>query len=79
MLFRSSKNFYEHKKLLPNSIITNEFRYNKVKEKLKSLKKDNEIFAIDLFDQCLMNVREGSNPKIEMIKLFFKFKKYVTK
>lgn len=72
------KNFYEHKKVVNNSIITNEFRYNKVIEKLSRIKKGQEIYALSLIDQCLMNVREGSNPKIELIKMFFKFKKTLT-
>ncbi len=72
------KNFYEHKKVVNNSIITNEFRYNKVMEKLSRIKKGQEIYALSLIDQCLMNVREGSNPKIELIKMFFKFKKTLT-
>jgi len=29
---------------------------------------------VGYFDVCLKNVREGSNPKVEMIKLFYKFK-----
>jgi len=71
-----SSNFYDHKNKLPNSIINNPFRYEKVKEKLNFLKFNSEIDAIYLFEECLKNVREGSNPKIELINLFFKFKEY---
>lgn len=78
LLQTDAKNFYEHRKCLQNSVLNNEFRFNKVREKLNKLKKNSEIFAIDLFEDCLKNVRSGSNPKLEMVKLFFKFKKYVT-
>lgn len=70
-----SDNFYDHRKNVKNHIINNQFRYEKVKEKLINIKKGQEIHAISLIDECLKNVREGSNPKIELIKMFFKFKK----
>ncbi len=79
VLQSQSSNFYEHRNNVKNSIITNQFRFDKVKEKLLNIEKGQEIYALSLIDQCLMNVREGSNPKIELIKMFFKFKKTLIK
>jgi hypothetical protein len=71
--------FHKHKSLLPNTLITNEYRFNKILEKTKYLKEFNEINALFQIEQCLKNVRLGSNPKLEIIKLFFSFKNYVIK
>lgn len=72
-----AKNFWQHRKLIPNCIITNEYRFNKVKEKLDTIKPEAQLLALSYFDECLKNVRQGSNQKIELIKLFFNFKKNV--
>lgn len=64
---------------MPNTLITNEYRFNKILEKTKYLKEFNEINALFQIEQCLKNVRLGSNPKLEIIKLFFSFKNYVIK
>lgn len=67
-----AKNFYEHKKLLPQTIVTNDFRFMKIKEKNDKLK--DPLLCLSYIDSCLKNVREGSNPKLELIKLFSRFK-----
>jgi hypothetical protein len=77
LLQTKSKNFYDHKAKLPNCVINNSFRHDKVKEKLSLLKPNTEINAIYLLEECLKNVRLGSNPKIELINLFLRFKEYV--
>ena len=74
-----SKNFYLHKQAYSSTSITNEFRFSKIREKLILLKPNSENFVLSLFEECLKNVRLGSNPKLEMIKLFFKFKQNVSK
>ena len=71
-----SNNFYDHKHKMPQCIINNLYRYDKVKEKLKNIKPNSEIDVIYLFEQCLKNVRQGSNPKIELINLFLRFTEY---
>ena len=73
----NSNSFFAHKNLYPNTILTNEFRFDKVKEKLNKIQKNNVLNCISYFDDCLMNVRMGSNPKLELLKLFFKFKQHV--
>jgi hypothetical protein len=70
----NTSNFFTHKKLYPETIITNEFRFFKVKEKLNLIKSDFVLDCVGYFDTCLKNVREGSNPKLELIKLFYQFK-----
>jgi len=55
-------------------VVNNEFRFNKIKEKLNLINSDCVLDCVGYFDVCLKNVREGSNPKVEMIKLFYKFK-----
>ena len=69
-----ASNFYSHKKLYSDSVVNNEFRFNKIKEKLNLINSDCVLDCVGYFDVCLKNVREGSNPKVEMIKLFYKFK-----
>lgn len=69
-----ASNFYSHKKLYSDSVVNNEFRFNKIKEKLNLINPDCVLDCVGYFDVCLKNVREGSNPKVEMIKLFYKFK-----
>ena len=66
-----------HKKIYPESVITNDFRFYKIQEKLKLLKNGTELDSIMYFDECLKHVRQGANPKLELIKLFFKFKRNV--
>ena len=73
----NASNFYIHRQLMPNTIITNEFRFDKIKQKLCQLKPNTSIYTISFIDECLKNVRDGSNPKLELIKLFFRFKKNV--
>ena len=77
VLQTGARNFYEHKRALPTTVITNEFRFNKVIEKLKNIKSGEALNMISGFDSCLKNVRLGSSPKIEMLNLFFNFKKNV--
>jgi len=79
ILQTNAKNFNEHKKLMPNTSLLNEYRFNKVKEKLNLIDSNHQIDIIYSFDICLKNVRSGSNPKLELLKLFFNFKKYVSK
>ena len=69
-----ASNFYSHEKLYSDSVVNNEFRFNKIKEKLNLINSDCVLDCVGYFDVCLKNVREGSNPKVEMIKLFYKFK-----
>jgi hypothetical protein len=69
-----ASNFYTHKSMYQDSIINNEFRFSKIKEKLNLIKADCVLDCVGYFDNCLKNVREGSNPKIELIKLFYNFK-----
>ena len=74
-----ARSFSEHKKILPNTSLTNEFRFDKINEKLKRIHSNHHLSIIYSFDDCLKNVRLGSNPKLELLKLFFNFKKYVSK
>jgi len=74
LLQTNAKTFEHHKSILPTSAITNSFRFLKVKEKLDKIKKKNPIEIISLFDECLKNVRDGSNAKLELIKIFFEYK-----
>lgn len=67
-----ARSFYEHKKLLPQTAITNDFRFMKTKEKNDRLK--DPLLCLGYIDACLKNVREGSNPKLELIRLFNRFK-----
>jgi hypothetical protein len=69
-----AKNLQTHKKHYQESMINSDFRFAKIKEKLNLLKQDGILDCIGAFDVCLKNVREGSNPKVELIKLFYKFK-----
>ena len=71
-----STNYYDHKIKIPKSNITNEFYYNKIKNKILLIDETHIVDALSSFDQCLKNVRDGSNPKIELIKIIFNFKKY---
>lgn len=71
-----ANNFQDHKKILPNSIVNNDFRFNKVKSKINNIRKEFQMAAIGSFDECLKNVRMGSNPKLELINIFIKFKEY---
>lgn len=71
-----SENYYDHKNKIPKSNITNEFYYNKIKNKILLINEEHIIDALSSFDKCLKNVRDGSNPKIELIKIIFNFKKY---
>lgn len=71
-----SSSFYDHKNKIPKSGITNEFYYNKIKNKIKLINESDVVDALSSFDQCLKNVRDGSNPKIELIKIILNFKKY---
>lgn len=70
-------NFYQHKSKLPTSGLVNEFRFSKIKEKLSLTTEKGGINAISHIDNCLKNVREGSNPKLQLINLFFNFKQNV--
>lgn len=79
ILQTNAKTFNEHKKLMPNTALSNEYRFEKVKEKLNLINLNHKLDAICLFDACLKNVRLGSNPKLELLKLFFNFKKYASK
>jgi hypothetical protein len=69
-----AKTFDDHKRIIPNPIVNNHFRFIKIREKLSKIKKKSGIDALSLFDECLKNVREGSNPKLELIKMFFEYK-----
>lgn len=66
---------YQHKRLNPTTSILNDYRFMKIKEKLNRIKKP-QINAIMLFDACLKNVRLGSNPKLELVNLFWGIKQY---
>jgi len=72
-----ANNYHEHKRLLPQTVMTNEYRFEKVREKVNLLKKNYCLSAISEIDTCLKNVRLGSNPKLELVKLFYKFKQNV--
>jgi hypothetical protein len=73
VLQTGAKTFSEHKKALPNSVINHEFRFMKVKEKLRTRKNKNILDSLHKIDECLKNVRTGSNAKLEMLKLFSAF------
>jgi hypothetical protein len=45
----------------------------KVKEKLRTRKNKNILDSLHKIDECLKNVRTGSNAKLEMLKLFSAF------
>jgi hypothetical protein len=77
LLQTGANNLSQHKKLLPQSSIINDFRFIKIKEKLNKLKPCTEIDCVALLDNCLKNVRQGSNPKLELINLFIRFKQNV--
>ena len=79
ILQTNSKTFSEHKKLMPNTALTNEYRFDKVKEKLNLINLNHQLDIIYSFDVCLKNVRLGSSPKLELLKLFFNFKKYASR
>lgn len=66
-------NFYDHKKKYPNSVINNDYRFNKVKEKLNRNKKYTDSELAKFFDECLIDVRQGVNPKLALIDLCVKF------
>lgn len=70
-----AKTLQQHRKLNPKTAITNDFRFLKTKEKLDKIKKP-QINAVMLFDECLKNVRTGSNPKLELVNLFRGIKQY---
>lgn len=70
-----AKNHYEHQRLISRPIVANSFRFDKIQEKLRRI--NDPLSCISLFDECLKNVRLGSNPKIELIKLFIRFKSNV--
>jgi len=74
-----SKNFYEHKSKFASTSVNNQFRYDKVKEKLNKINSSSHHLILSLTENCLKNVRLGSNPKLELIKLFFKFKQHVSR
>jgi hypothetical protein len=74
-----AKNLHSHKQLYAESLINSDFRFAKIKEKLNLLKPEGVLDCIGSFDVCLKNVREGSNPKVELIKLFYKFKNNAVK
>lgn len=67
----NSNSFYDLKSKKNNSSIINEWRFIKVNDNLKKLK-INPIIVMNYFENCLKNVRQGSNPKYELIKLFFR-------
>lgn len=71
--------FSEHKKYMPNTALENEYRFEKTKEQINAIGADNQIYAINSFETCLKNVRLGSSPKLELLKLFFELKKYGSK
>jgi hypothetical protein len=73
-----AKTFYQHCLLLESPLINNEFRFQKVKEKLHKIEKNKIPIILSLYDECLKNVRSGSNPKLELISLFFKYRDHVT-
>lgn len=73
----SAKSFIEHKKIIENPIINNEFRFLKVKEKINKINHDDLLDCLKLFDQCIINVRKGSNAKLEVLSLYLTFKNYV--
>jgi hypothetical protein len=77
ILQTGANNYREHKRLLPQTVMTNEYRFEKVREKVNLLKKNYCLSAISEIDTCLKNVRLGSNPKLELVKLFYKFKQNV--
>lgn len=70
----NSNNLRQHTALIKNSIVINEFRFQKVKEKLNNIDQNKIAFILSLYDECLKNVREGANPKLELLGMFFKFK-----
>jgi hypothetical protein len=69
-----SKSFNDHRLKITSAAINNEFRFLKVKEKLAKLDTSKIAQTFSLYDECLKNVREGANPKLELIKTFFRFK-----
>jgi len=71
--------FSEHKKYMPNTALENEYRFEKTKEQINAISAKNQIYAINSFETCLKNVRLGSSPKLELLKLFFELKRYGSK
>lgn len=67
-----ANNYYDHKKKLPSGLLNNQYRFEKVKEKL-DMHPGKELWALEQIEQCLKNVRLGSNPKLTLIELVTKF------
>jgi hypothetical protein len=74
-----TSSFENFKKICTNTSINNYYRFEKIKEKLNQLNPGSELNSIKLIDDCLKNVRLGSSPKLELVKLFFRFKQNVSR
>ena len=77
VLQTNARTNHEHKTYLPQSIMTNEYRFEKVREKVNYINKNACLSVISEIDTCLKNVRLGSSPKLELVNLFYKFKNNV--
>lgn len=79
-IIASKENTYQnHIQSYSNSAFSNYYRFKMVKDKLSLYKENYHLNLISYIEECLMNVREGSNPKIELLKLFLRFKNDIRK